>query len=275
MTSTVSGEPNCPIVTFGANAQMERLVSVLSQINAVGIGQHALIGGLAVAVRLSTAHRVTVDIDTVTDDSVPTAAELLLATIAEPTTSTQSRVYIEGVRVDLISTTPLQETDLVDFEPAEHLFLAGHRWALESASPLELVAGNHHAHLLVAKPGALLAMKAAALLNNRRGAKAASDLFDLLRLIENHSLRQDALSSLSRAPWGIGHLVATALEVAVIADPTVAYRSMLREGLDVHSLDPEQIRVLTEVFVEQLQQDRPSPRDSLGSLITGRDTDRK
>ncbi|MCB1256183.1 MAG: hypothetical protein KDB26_03710 [Microthrixaceae bacterium] len=168
MTSTVSGEPNCPVVTFGANAQLAQLVSVVSQIDAVGIGQHALIGGLAVAVRLSTAHRVTVDIDTVTDDSVPTAA---------------------------------------------------------------------------------------ALLNNRRGAKAASDLFDLLWLIENRSLRQDALSSLSRALWGIGHLTATALEVTVIADPTVAYRSMLREGLDVHSLDPEQIHVLTGVFVEQLQQD--------------------
>ena len=188
MTSTVSGEPNCPVVTSGANAQLEQLVSVVSQINAVGIGQHALIGGLAVAVRLSTAHRVTVDIDTVTDDSVPTAAELLVATIADPTTSTQSRVDIDGVRVDLISTTPLQETDLVDFEPAEQLFLASHRWALESASPIELVAGNHHARLPVAKPGALLAMKAAALLNNRRGAKAASDLFDLLRLIKNRSL---------------------------------------------------------------------------------------
>jgi hypothetical protein len=57
--------------------------------------------------------------------------------------------------------------DLVGIDSADRLFVVSHRWALDTATAAELVAGDEVASIRVATPSALVAMKSGALLGGR------------------------------------------------------------------------------------------------------------
>lgn len=131
-----------------------------------GTGDHrrVLIGGLAVLRRCPRASRATEDVDTVTgpDGKVTLLAELGAQDLAADlvhkgaggdTVQVRGRrvevkveddhLILDGVRLDVIETESLSDDDdLVGLPAKEHLFLAAHRWALESATPIRVrVAG--------------------------------------------------------------------------------------------------------------------------------------
>lgn len=240
-----------PTVRFADAASLEHLLAVAARVEAIGLGPHALVGGLAVAARLTTVHRVTTDLDAVTDESDPTAIEILTG-IADPASATSQRVFIDGVKVDVIDTTALDDDVLADVEPDLQLFLTSHRWALETATTAELVAGAARVRLPVATPAALVAMKAGALARAGRRNKFHSDLFDLLRLVDHHDRHGELAGALAAAPWATGRRTAEALDTAVLADPTRAHRSLVGSGIEIGSLTAAAVAAVVGRLVDDL-----------------------
>ena len=66
----MSGSAAEPVVALAADADgvLRRLVAAVDAVVRADLPRHALVGGLAVMVNLAQAHRVTADVDTVSDD---------------------------------------------------------------------------------------------------------------------------------------------------------------------------------------------------------------
>ncbi len=173
----------------------------------------ALVGGLAVMVRLGGAHRVTRDLDSVFDNpDEDTAASLVTAGVAAPTDDGNG-VFLDGMKLDVIDTQPLPAAvEEVVADPAGRLFVCAHRYAYEAATPLIIGAADTTATIRVATPAALIACKAHALRYaraQRRATKRPGDLFDLYRLALDHHDR--LIEEIADAPWRLRAQVAAAL----------------------------------------------------------------
>ncbi|MDQ1425175.1 MAG: hypothetical protein QOD72_2673 [Acidimicrobiaceae bacterium] len=216
----------------------------------------ALIGGLAVMVRLREAHRVTGDLDGVFDNptDVPTTAVLIAAGIARDSPAPQ-RIIVLDTDVDVIDTFALPDaaTDLPN-DPKDRLFVCAHRYAFETATTVRLSAGTDSADVRVAVPPALIATKAHALrfaTARRRATKRSSDLYDLYRLASSHL--SEIADSLATARWGLRGQVADALS-ADLADVEQAL-AVLRAAPGLNPVDGDDfLDVITELL-DQL--DRP------------------
>lgn len=167
---------------------MVPLVRAAGRLAAVDIGAFAIIGGVAVTVRLGRAHRATADVDTVVDDDTPPAAIDVLRHLDGVTLDpVPHRIYVDDTKVELISTGSIAAADLDGLDDRQALFVASHRWALETATPVTLSCdGGEQATVPVARPGALVAMKVHAIQERRPHAgldKRAGDAWDIYRLI--------------------------------------------------------------------------------------------
>lgn len=200
---------------------MAPLVRTLAKVAAANLGSFAVIGGVAVTARLGRAHRATADIDTVVDDDRPPPALEVLRHLdgAVLDDARAHRVYVDGTKVEVIATNAITESDLVGLDDRQTLFVASHRWALETATPLTLAGdGGVRATIPVARPSALVAMKLHAIQDRRAGGgldKRAGDAWDLYRMLSDldtsvlASELSDALPSLRRV------VVAAAQEILV------------------------------------------------------------
>jgi hypothetical protein len=173
-----------------------------------------------VTARLGYAHRATNDVDTVVDETTPPdAVEALLArrdVKLDPTAP--HRVYVEGTKVEFMGVGPLHEADLVGVSDDDALFVAAHAWALETATPLTVVAATDDKVMTTAPfatPGGLFAMKLHAIETRSTVGvdKRSGDAWDLFRLL----LDLDAaaglvLDQLTAAPSRLRQLVAEATE---------------------------------------------------------------
>lgn len=120
------------------NSELIGLVQALAALERQDLPEHALIGGVAVMTRLAQAHRVTLDVDQVLRETVPSTVDALVARQAAQRVS--SHVKLPGrVRWDIIPTLerPFEEGDLPE-DDADRLFLLAHEWALVSAELVEL-----------------------------------------------------------------------------------------------------------------------------------------
>src|SRR5439155_11333626 len=154
--STLSGADPPLVVLPSALAP---LLGALAALTAPDLPDIAVIGGIAVNIRLSTvstAHRATQDIDVVAHSELPPAIEILGRGRRRPSEQT---VVADGIDVDVIETQPITDDVLDGFDDANRLFLAGHRWALDTAEPLRLVADGHDVTVPVATPAGLIAAK--------------------------------------------------------------------------------------------------------------------
>lgn len=99
--------------------------------------QAALVGGLAVTIRLATVHRATNDVDTVSEGAGP--RDLALQYLGDRDAAEKNRIEVDGVKVDVMETWPLPDDsgDLPD-DDLDRLFVVGHRWALDSAAPVAI-----------------------------------------------------------------------------------------------------------------------------------------
>jgi hypothetical protein len=78
------------------------------------------------------------------------------------------RVYLDGTKVEVIGTGAIEEADLEGLDDLEIFFVAGHRWALETATPMRLTGDEGiSATVPVARASALLAMKLHAIQDRR------------------------------------------------------------------------------------------------------------
>lgn len=172
--------------------------------------RHALVGGLAVMVRLYEAHRATVDFDEVTEGRESAIALL----VAEGARRTSNGVFLpeRGLQLDLLDAETDQASlmamsrEVEDPEERRALQLAFLcRYALETAVVTDIIVVDGEAvtarvTIPVATAGALVAMKLhATVAPDRDPAKAAGDAYDAFRLVRAWGPSVVA-GDLSRAP---------------------------------------------------------------------------
>lgn len=215
------------------------LLDALDALTSPDLPAVAVVGGIAVNIRLSTAsnaHRATRDIDVVADAELPTAVELLAQHHPHPRKQT---VVIAGVEVDVIETQPLTDDDLDGFDDGMKLFLAGHRWALDSSTPVRLVAKGRSVNVPVATAAGLVAAKSHAAgygRPERRATKHGGDLFDLFRLVEVFDAAGAIGDALVAAPCGLAALVAGVVQREVLDEPARAMRAIGVRGVTAERL---------------------------------------
>ncbi|MGH8985377.1 MAG: hypothetical protein ACRDY6_16075, partial [Acidimicrobiia bacterium] len=202
----MSGDkPVTPVVVLPP--ALERLVGVLHVLTAPDLPAVALIGGMAVNIRLSTAagaHRATRDLDLVANEATPTAVEVLSRGGGKARDQT---VVVDGIEVDIIETHPVSDRDLEGLEDGQRLFVAGHRWALETASVVRVAPAGDASGVAVPVAGAagLVTSKSHAAGHPRaarRETKHGGDLYDIFRLVEVFDAQGVLRSELAAAPGG-------------------------------------------------------------------------
>lgn len=234
----------------------------------------ALVGGLAVMVRLSEAHRVTTDFDEVTEGRDATIAVL----VAQGAVPTANGVLLPdvGVRLDLLDAGhTLAELDALapqcttDDERSALQLAFVNRYALETAVATEVFVAERerivaHVSLPVAVAGALVAMKVnAARTPTRARDKASGDVYDAYRLIRAwgpNVIAQD----LSRAPIPMLELACAQIRSVFVddAERTVGgLRSASVPGVDAVEVDDlEEVAVVADLLAPFLVWD-PVPDD--------------
>jgi hypothetical protein len=117
----VSGEVTLVDTSDGAVARLVQAAAKL--FGRPRFERAALVGGLAVTMRIATVHRATNDLDTVLDDDEPSIGLEYLAGTATPDAD---RIDIDGVKVDVMATSPLP-TDARELPDGdlERLFVLG------------------------------------------------------------------------------------------------------------------------------------------------------
>jgi hypothetical protein len=231
-----------PLVALPAS--LASLLGALEALTAPDLPDVAVVGGIAVNIRLATssaAHRATTDIDVVAHAELPTALEVLSAD-----------ARMAGVEFDVIETQPITDDELDGFDDGNKLFLAGHRWALDTATPVRLVSGAAELTVPVATAAGLVAAKSHALgygRPQRRATKRGGDLYDVFRLLEVFDARGDVAAALAGAPCELGRIIAAVVRVEVLTSPTRVVRAMTDAG---GTVDVDRLLDVFEPFVEAL-----------------------
>ena len=195
-------------------AAMVPLVCAVAQLRAAGLDRYAVVGGVAVTARLGQAHRATNDVDTVVDETRPPDAvgALLALPDAERDPSGERRVLVGGTKVEILRVGPIDDDDLVGVPPKDALFVAAHVWALDTATPLTLIAGDDpevRATAPLATPAALVAMKLHAIEDRSASGlgKRAGDAWDIYRLLVDRDADGEIREALTGAPARLRELV--------------------------------------------------------------------
>ncbi len=217
-------------ITNDRRGVVQRSVESLADLPA-DLPRAALVGGLAVMVRLYQAHRVTTDFDEVTEEREETIAVLL----ARGAVRTSNGVLLPdyGVQLDLLDAgLSLPELaaltlDLVDGSSSDaerraiQLALVC-RYALETAVDTKIFVVDRDevvasVTIPVALAGALVAMKVhAAVQSERKADKAAGDIYDSYRLIRAWGPSVIA-EDLSRAPVPMIQTAAAQIDEVFVA----------------------------------------------------------
>lgn len=274
-----------PIVDV-LGVHLERLVVVAGRLfDATLKGELVVIGGLAMVCRCRTAVRATDDVDTVSgpegaagvvralgagtllSDEFPGVlgegtANVSVDGVPLEVTNEDTVLRVGGVKLDVIATMPLSPDSLDGIDLKGQLFMAAHRWALESATPVTLRTGGANATVLVATPAALVAMKLHALQDRRSGrpAKAASDTEDLVRLFNEHNTGGELSAEIADAPYGLGALVAESARRLLIDESTIRIRSLIVSGSPTAGeMDPLEFADICSQFVDDLTERTDGP----------------
>lgn len=241
---------------------MVRLVRAAAKVADAHLGHYAIIGGVAVSARLGQAHRATADLDTVVDDlTPPPAIEALLdvpGAHADP--SGAHRVLIDGIKVEVQGTEPFSPADLDGLTDKQMLYVGAHRYALESATPVTLVAQVEQARasVPVATPGALFAMKLHAIEDRRAVGgldKRAGDAWDMYRILLDLDRSGEVRDELSALPAPLRRVVADTAWRVLVERPTRAV-SWLKAGDErMAAITAEELHALGQPVVDALRSD--------------------
>ncbi len=202
----------------------------------------AVVGGLAVYVRIGGVHRATDDLDTVSADRARTL-QILAASGAE--LGRRGATLPGGIHLDVIALRePSARGSSVEL---------ARRWALDTAERLSLqvVAGDQavaEATVPVATTPALVGMKVHALAQRKTATKRANDAYDLVRLVEASGPAAVA-RSLSSAPAPLAKATADALRYhfATHADVTLKRIRLVGAMPDAASLSEDRVHTVGRV----------------------------
>lgn len=251
----MSGEPR--IVLPGA--AMAPLIQAAAKVANAGLGRYAVVGGVAVSARLGQAHRATADIDAVVDDATPPPAveTLLELPHAQVDPSGPHRVLIDGVKVEIQGTEPFAPSDLDGLTDKQILYVGSHRYALDSATPVMLVAddGGRQATVPVATPGAIVAMKLHAIEDRRPSGgmdKRAGDAWDIYRILLDLDRDGSVRRELATLQYPLRQVVAAA-GTRILVDRAARTVSWLKAGDErMARVTVEDVRSLAEPVLATL-----------------------
>jgi hypothetical protein len=243
----VSGEPIEITLAADASGAMANLLGHLGEVDQAGLSDWALIGGLAVMVRLEEAHRPTRDIDTLSRQVDPEPKVTLLG-IAESETST-GVLLSDGTKVDVIGVDPELNLDALPDDDRQRMFVLSHWWMAETAelitlTLLDLTNSDERVlarcRLRLARPAALVAAKLQSI-ETRRGATAAkreSDAYDVYRLLRVNRIGEMA-EELASAPSDLGAWCVSYLKRLFVdhADQTARWLRNVSPGESVEAGD--------------------------------------
>lgn len=258
----MSSGAELPVVVIGGAevASVEAILIALDSIKPTleKAGRRlTVIGGIAVMARVALAERATGDLDAAVDvglDGEATVALLDAAGIGHAVgPPAPQRIEVGGVPVDIIDTSPILDT-LDGFEPRDVLFLGGHRFAVETAEPVELRAGSVAVRTHLARSSALVATKLHAVLYRRAQAeqKKASDVFDLFRILQ--VVDWGVASSELAAVVPLARVVADGLDAALVQDATRAARRLIASGVaTMAAIAPGDLSAVGGGFAEGLR----------------------
>lgn len=229
---------------------MVPLVRAAVALEADDVPPFAVIGGVAVAVRLGHVLRATADLDTVTDYRyAPTAIEILKRRDdADYDPADPHTISLAGTQVQFQDVVAVTDADVEHLEPRDLLYVAGHAHALERATLVTISASDRDgpvaATVPVATAGALVAMKLHAYLDRRSTSgpdKRPGDLWDIYNLLL--LVAAEAADDLSSAGLLLQNVVASTVEQHLVAGAARA-RTILRSSND------ERYQVITAAEIQ-------------------------
>lgn len=245
---------------------LARLVAGITRLETAPLpAPWALVGGVAVMARLVEAHRVTRDVDTVTDtgtgDPGPTVAAVAVHTGGR--VDANSIELDDGTKIDVIATGGWSPDALPD-DDNERLNIVAHWWAAHTGEHLALTvvssAGSvvATAHVPVATPAALVAAKLHAMRARRRAPeKAASDAYDIYRLLAVHDRDGSLSTSMAGGPADIAELCADAITETFVADAVRwARRIHNYAGGTTMGITDDDLEIAGSLFRDQLNEAR-------------------
>ncbi len=242
------------MTTILINAAAGPLLDVAAKVlTRTDLPDAALIGGLAVTIRVAahtTSYRATGDVDLVTGDDTPTLVELLTRDqdSAEP-------VVIDDIKVDVIATGAITDADLAGIDDGPRLFVASHRWALDTATTVTVAttASLDDAHTIrVPNPAARRREVNSAVgfaRTQRRSTKHGSDLFDVYRLVDIHGPDEIA-TALTSAPGQISRVIADVVRATFLTRPGKA--AVLMTPVNTPLINADDVASLMNRFVRKL-----------------------
>jgi hypothetical protein len=260
----VSGE----VILSDEGGVAVRLVTALARLTSeVTPGTFALIGGLAVMTRLRSIHRVTDDIDGVTQQIGDDPSDVAIV-LGESGRSGVRRL-IEGVKIDHIDVgdTPAFQIALGDLPDNEwdRAFVLAHRWGLDSATAVTMTAMTGRVEVatvtcLAASPASLVVMKLQSAPRRPPGRvhKAANDYLDLERLLSDAELVPEVARDLTtHAPHDLGAWAIERIRHEFVdrADDTAR---AIRRGGPANQLSAEEVEATGAAFLARVAGIRPT-----------------
>ena len=249
-----------PIVLRGGD-ELAGLIHAAMRVSSAAGGQLVITGGVAVTCRLQNAHRATSDLDTVAEERTPAVVEILCAEQGiERDRSSDHRVHVEGVKVDIISAGAIESPDdLQDLDAKQRLFVLAHRYALDSAERVHVLFKGAQTTLDVsvrlATPAALVAMKLHAIQDRREATrhKQASDGYDLYRLLADLDDDGGVAAAVAAADEPLQGSVRDAAASVLLGGATHVIRS-LRTYMDgrAAAVTEDELTFVAERFVDRL-----------------------
>jgi hypothetical protein len=242
------------VISLALSSTNDHLLGVLEGLVGNDLPEAALIGGLAVTIRVAqhpAVYRATADLDLVTTESDPTFLELVAAGHVRG-----ERIVIDGVKVDVIPTHPVTAAELEGIDDGPRLFAASHRRAIETCEPVALTTPTRPTSVVtnVATPAALVAMKSHAVgfaRAERLATKHGSDLLDVFRLVEAFDQDGTLGSQISEIPGTVSLVIADVIRAQVLTNPARA-TTLMAEVSPIPVAVESVVDVLT-TFVEDLE----------------------
>lgn len=266
--SIVSGDgSSVPTVALAADPDgvLRRLVAAVGVVVEAQLPRHALVGGLAVMANLAQAHRVTADVDTVSDDDHDgishTVALLVEHQHAEAKPTGDGVVLRDGTKVDIIATGAWAADDLPD-DPVPRMFILAHWWAVETARITRLAVLDRSttlasATVALATPAALVAAKLQSM-RSRRGAaesKTVSDVYDTYRLLAAYDSDGSVADSLAGGPVDVGAWCAGALTETFVEE-AARWARRINNAFAAVALEPADLEVVGALAAERIRRQR-------------------
>ncbi len=183
------------------------------------------------------AHRVTYDLDTVATQHGDelTAVETVISTDGVDG-------LLLGTKIDRIAVGDVPASDipaeLLPEGEADRIFVLAHRWALDTAEDLTLIAEESgevvaEVRCRIATPGSLVAMKLQSAPKRRaaRAEKAGGDYLDLFRLTSHPDMTRTIAEALRQAPHDLGSWCQEEIERCMVDEADRTVGTIVRSGV--------------------------------------------